>query len=190
MNTSQRAHYFGRLWPAACQAKGWSAKDESRRRATTLACMAAIRSAPIESTSKLDEDRITALFCYLRHLANPDSLDMSARWATCQEDYRAFARSKQSDWHERELYGEGKNKLDRNRFAGETSAAGGPLESLDADKVRKRHMTFASRHQRKLRQEAAKAREQAAGVDLATHAPEAASVEQDPAYVPPRDQPF
>jgi len=104
-----------------------------------------------DSTTDLGPDEITALFCYLAHLGDAASLDKSARWATCQENYRTFNRARQADWHEVKLYGKGRNKLDRQRFGGKTSAAGDPLESLDPDEVRKRHMTLANRHARRKR---------------------------------------
>lgn len=153
MTPKERAAYFGHLWPAAALANEWDVKDDAKRRAVTVDCMRAIRAKVTDSTSSLGRDEVTALFTYLLHLADPSSLDKSARWVTCQEDYRTFSRAKQADWHERELYGNGKNKLDRDRFAGATSAAGGPLETLDEDEVRKRHITMASRHQKKLRRE-------------------------------------
>lgn len=153
MTPKARSTYFADLWPAAALANEWDVKDDARRRRATLDCMRAVKGPETDSASKLGEDEITALFTYLRHLADPASLDKSARWVTCCEDYKTFARAKQADWHERSLYGKGKNKLDRNRFKGETSASGGPLDTLDAKEVRKRHLTVASRHQAKLRKE-------------------------------------
>ncbi|MBI5768722.1 MAG: hypothetical protein HZA93_13070 [Verrucomicrobia bacterium] len=166
MTPGERNEYFGRLWPAACAVCDWNPKDDAQRRAVTIECMRLVRGPmATASSAAFGPDEVTALFTYLRHLADPASLDKSARWVTCQEDYRTFNRAKQADWHERELYGPGKNKLDRNRFAGKASAAGGPLETLDADEVRKRHLTVASRHQRKQRQE------RRAGQDLASQTP-------------------
>jgi hypothetical protein len=114
--------------------------------------MAAVRGPDTDSTTALGDDEVTALFTYLLHLADPASLDKSARWVTCQEDYRTFNRARQADWHERAVYGNRPNRLDRQRFAGATSAAGGPLETLSADEVRKRHLTMATRHRQKRRQ--------------------------------------
>jgi len=151
MTSIQRAHYFRTLWPAACAARGWNPRDDARRKQTTAACMAAIRAPISDTTTALAQDEITALFCYLDHLAAPDSLDKSARWITCQDDYKTYNRARQADWHERALYGHRPNKLDRDRFAGETSAAAGPLDTLDPEAVRQRHITMASRHQKKQR---------------------------------------
>ena len=153
MTPAARSTYFSKLWPAAALANEWDIKDEARRRRVTIDCMTAVRAPITDSVSKLGEDEITALFTYLFHLADPSSLDKSARWVSCQEDYKTFARAKQADWHERQLYGKGKNKLDRNRFKGETTASGGPLDTLDAEEVRKRHLTMASRNQAKMRAE-------------------------------------
>lgn len=153
MNPWQRKKYFGELWPAACLAHEWDVKDDQKRKDVTFECMRLIGGPETDSTSALKPDEITALFCYLEHLADPASLDNSARWVTCQEDYHTFNRARQADWHERAVYGPGRNKLDRDRFGGAASAAGGPLESLDAEAVRKRHLTMARRHQRHVVQE-------------------------------------
>jgi hypothetical protein len=69
MNKAQRATYFGRLWPAACEAQGWNPKDEERRRDVTFGVTGQ------ESTSSLGEDQVTALFDELRWLADPFNLD-------------------------------------------------------------------------------------------------------------------
>lgn len=153
MTPNERKVYFGHLWPDACLANEWDVKNDAKRRTVTVDCMRAIRAPETDSTSALGRDEVTALFTYLIHLADPSSLDKSARWVTCQEDYRTFNRAHQADWHERALYGAGKNKLDRNRFKSATSAAGGPLDTLSEDEVRKRHITMASRHQKKMRRE-------------------------------------
>jgi hypothetical protein len=179
MTSRERSFYFGQLWPAAAAAHEWDIKDEARRRAVTVECMRLVRGPATDSTSALGPDELTALFCYLEHLADGASLEKSARWVTCQEDYRTFNRAKQADWHERQLYGSGKNKLDRDRFKGEASAAGGPLESLDAEEVRRRHLTFASRHQKKQR----RARQANLGTPATSPAP-APAREKAPAEVP------
>lgn len=152
MTPKARATYFA-LWQAAAVASGWNAKDEAKRRAVTTDCMRLVRGPVVKSSSDLREDEITALFCYLEHLGDPASLEKSARWVTCQEDYKTFSRAKQADWHERETYGTGKNRLDRDRFAGEVSAQGGALDDLDPEKVRQRHITAANRHAAKLKRE-------------------------------------
>jgi hypothetical protein len=155
MNARERAKYFGDLWPAACLANEWDVKDENRRRAVTGECMRLVRGPMTDSSSALGADEITALFCYLDHLADGASLEKSALWVTCQEDYQTFNRAKQADWHERALYGNKPSKLTRDRFRGETSATVGPLESLDPEEVRKRHLTMASRHQKRQRRQRA-----------------------------------
>ena len=154
MTPFARSKYFTELWPAACEGCDWNPKDDAQRRAVALECMRLVRG-PLVTTSSpaFGPDEVTALFTYLIHLADPTSLDKSARWVTCQEDYRTFNRAAQADYHEHALYGRGKNKLDRNRFGGVASAKGGALDTLDAAEVRKRHLTFASRHQKKERAE-------------------------------------
>jgi hypothetical protein len=181
MSPAERAHYFKRLWPAACAAKGWRASDDEKRRAVALECMQLVRGPLVTTSSPIfGRDEVTALFCYLEHLGDPASLDKSARWDTCQQDYRTYNRARQADWHERALYGRGKNRLNQNRFGGATTAAGGPLDELDADTVRKRHLSVASRHQKKVRQERAAAK---AGPELASSAA-ASQTRNAPAPVP------
>lgn len=194
MTPGQRKRYHADLWPAAALANEWDLGDDERRRRVTRDCMAAIGARITDSTSGLDEDEITALFCYLEHLGDGASLDKSARWDTCRQDYKTYARAKQADWHERQLYGQGKNKLDRNRFKGEASAQGGPLDDLDPEEIRKRHITFASRHQAKQRSEAKAARatgQKPASQTPATPAPAPLPVDRTAApVIPAVDAPF
>lgn len=201
MTTGQRTHYFG-LWKTACAAQGWSTKDEARRRAVTAECMACVRGPAVSSSNDLGEDEITALYCYLEFLSAGDAdLDASARWLDCQQDYKAFNRAKQADWHEEKAYGKGRNKLDRNRFKGEASAVGGPLEKFDPEAIKKRHLTMASRHQKKAktaglpRPKAANTRDTAAFPIGNTGAPAAAAKRTTrpitpPVAAPAEDVPF
>jgi hypothetical protein len=69
MNANQRNHYFGKLWPAACEVQGWEKSDENQRKRVTFAATGET------STSALDEDQITLLFIKLRWLADPANFD-------------------------------------------------------------------------------------------------------------------
>lgn len=150
MTPQARAHYHGRLWPAACQAKGWRVGDEVRRRDVVLECMQKVRGPLVTSSHpNFGDDETTALFCYLEHLAAPDDLAKSARWLDCQKDYRAYNRARQADWHQEKTYGRGGRKLVRDRFKGQASAQGEPLEEFDPAAARKRHLTMVTRHRRK-----------------------------------------
>ena len=179
MSPEARAKYFGEFWPAACKVKGWKRSDEARRRAVTLECMAAVRG-PEAGTSDpaFGDDELTALFCYLDFLAHPADLDRAARWVDCQTDYHAFNRARQADWHEEKLFGGRKNRLVRDRFGGKKSAAGEPLEPFDPEAIRKRHLTMASRHQKREREQLS--------------SPPAGAVRAAPAVVlsPPGELPF
>lgn len=157
MTTSERNSYFGHLWPAACAVNGWKKSDEDRRRQVTGECMRLVRGPQTSSTTDFGRDEVTALFCYLEFLAHPDSLDHSARWLDCQKDYKAYNRARQADWHEKKLYGGSSSKLRRDRFKGAASAVGKPLDEFNPEEIRKRFITFASRHQKKQRQEGAEA---------------------------------
>lgn len=146
MTDEQRNRYFGHYWPAACQAKRWRVKDEVRRRHTTGECMRLIGAPITESTTELGEAEITALFCYLDHLANPSSLEKSQRWVDCQQDYKAFNEARQADWFERKTYGRnGSKRLRRDRFKGQETAQGEPQEVFDPAAIRKRLVTMGRR---------------------------------------------
>lgn len=200
MNPRSRITYHAELWPAACKAQRWNFRDQEKRRAVVLECMRQVRGPAITTSSpRWGPDETTALFTYLRHLADQASLDKSAAWVECKRDYRTFNRARNADWHERETYGaEGSRKLQRNRFAKRKTAAGDPLDSLDKEDVRKRHITMAERH-RKAKKKATPA---PAPYVPSTTVPPAGSVilmpwtatesvyEPDPEYVTPADQPF
>jgi hypothetical protein len=159
MSPATRIRYFS-LWAAACRCQKWPAKDEAFRRSVTRQVMEAVRAPVTDSITALDDDQISALFRFLEHKADDADLIKAARWVDCIKDYRTANRARQADYHERALYGSNKrkpNKLDRDRFAGERSALGQPLADLDPEEVRKRHITFASRHQKKQREERAQA---------------------------------
>ena len=164
MNAAQRKIYFGTLWPAVCAANGWDRNDNARRKASLNECMRLIRAPQVESSSDLGPDAVTALFCYLKFLAHQGDLEQSARWLDCQEDYKAFNRARQADWHEVSTYGRSPNKLDKQRFHGATNAQGEALEEFDPEEIRRRHLTMATRHQSKMKKEAVQAQaRQAAG---------------------------
>ena len=152
MSPGTRKTYFA-LWVQTCRAQGWRSGDDAQRKAVTLECMAAVRG-PLVGTSDpaFGPDETTAIFTYLEFLAHQDDLDRSARWADCQTDYHAFNRARQADWHEQKAYGKGgSRKLQRDRFSGEETAVGGPLEEFNPKKIYARHLTAATRHQAKQR---------------------------------------
>lgn len=150
MTPAARVKYHRDFWPACCRALKWNHRDTELRRKVVLDCMRQV-GGPMVTTSdaRFSFDETTALFTYLAFLGDQASLDKSARWADCKEDYRAFNRAKNADWHERQTYGaDGARKLQKNRFAGRKTAAGEPLESFDPEEIRKRHITTADRHRK------------------------------------------
>lgn len=153
MTPAERVTYFRDFWPAACVASGWKKSDDARRRQVALACMSAVGGPSVTTSDPaFGRDEVTALFCYLDFLAHPGDFDRSARWADCQEDYRAYNRAKQADWYERKAYGpKGAGKLARDRFAGARSARGDALDHFDPVAINKRFVTMASRAQKKER---------------------------------------
>jgi len=153
MNITQRKIYFGTLWPAAAAANGWERKDDAKRHEVLQTCMRLIRAPQVESSSELGSDGITALFTYLEFLAHQDNLDLSARWLDCQQDYKAFNRARQADWHERKTYGGSSKRLASERFAGARSAQGEALDEFNPEAIRQRHLTMATRHQAQQRRQ-------------------------------------
>lgn len=110
MNSEQRKRYFGDLWPAACRANNWSRSDDAQRRAVTLQALGTA------STTGLDENQITALFCYLRHLGNPQDAALEREWAICKADPAKYNRLRHAEfWRQQSGYKHG-GKLDRERF--------------------------------------------------------------------------
>jgi hypothetical protein len=151
MTPALRSRYF-RLYAAACAAQGWDPRDEEQRHSVTLQCMQEI-CAParmrVDSITLLGDDEITALLCNLEFLGS-EGLEESARWLDCKQDYRAFNRARQADWHERKAYGaQGSGKLKRNRFAGAESAEGEALDKFDPAAITKRHLTMVTRNQQR-----------------------------------------
>jgi hypothetical protein len=132
------------------------------------------------SDPRFGADETTALFTYLIFLADQSSLEKAARWADCHEDYRAFNRAKNADWHERETYGAaGARKLQRDRFGCRHTAAGEPLDAFDPEEIRKRHITMAARH---------RARAKATTIPPKCAEPISEPISApDPAYFPPDD---
>ena len=152
MTAKTRVYFFKAVWPQVCAAQGWRKSDDDKRHEVVATCLRLVRAAAVESMNDLGPDEVTALFCYCEFLAD-ETLEASQRWLDCQQDYHAFNRARQADWHERAMYGTRKNKLDRHRFAGAASAVGEPQETFDPESIRKRHITMASRHQAKQRRD-------------------------------------
>ncbi len=152
MTPKQRVLFFRDIWPSACRKQGWSSGDDTKRHEIIASCMQLVGGPATRSTGDLGPDEVTALFCYCEFLAK-ETLEASERWVDCQQDYHAFNRARQADWHEHAMYGNRPNKLDRQRFAGATSSAGEAAEVFDPEAIRKRHMTMASRHQKRQRTE-------------------------------------
>ncbi len=153
MSPKTRVFFFKAVWPQVCAQQGWRKSDDTKRHEVVATCMRLVRGPVVESMNDLGPDEVTALFTYCEFLAD-ESLAASERWLDCQQDYHAFNRARQADWHERSMYGTNKNKLDRQRFAGAASAVGAPQETFDPEAIRQRHLTMASRHQAKQRRDA------------------------------------
>jgi hypothetical protein len=141
MTPRQRAHYFGRLWPRACEAQGWDPRDADRRRSATLYATGQASSA------SLDEAGITALFAYLGHLAGDAAA--SAEWRRCQRlGARAVNSVRQGRWHrDRAGIAEG-GRLELGRFATLGDAVAPEMEGPEAEAYL---MTMRARARRRAR---------------------------------------
>ena len=144
MTKAARIRYHATEWPAACAKQGWSPNDATRRRNVVLDCMFSVKGPPI-TTSHADfgPAEITALFCYLRHLADPDNITLKLRWDQCQANYTAFNDARQADYWEARAYGGHRPRRLHNRFSKKPTAQGDPAEDApDPKTTRDRLMTM------------------------------------------------
>jgi hypothetical protein len=113
--------YHATLWPRAA-AQGWDPRDAEARRNVTSACMEEIGAPMTDSTTDLDEHQITALFRFLEHLADPQSLPKLSAWMSAKEDYRTFNRVRQGQhWRAQAGY-KSRGKLEKRRFGNRPTA--------------------------------------------------------------------
>lgn len=151
MTPAARVTYHKTLWPAACLAQGWDARDDAHRRDVALLVMHEVRGPAVTTSSpEFGPAETTALFVYLHLQAHPNDLVAMEEWLKCKDDYRTYNKARQADWHERQAYGQqGSGKLQRNRFAGEKDAQRGPLEDLDRKTVDQRLLTMRRRNEQR-----------------------------------------
>ena len=148
MTTASRIHYHATEWPRACAVQGWSPNDAGRRRNVVLDCMFLVKGPAVTtSDEKFKAAETTALFTYLRHLADPDNITIKMRWDQCCADYVAFNEARQADYYERQAYGpRGSGRFARQRFAKKPTAQGDPAEDApDSKATRDRLMTMRAR---------------------------------------------
>lgn len=139
MNKKTLVHYQAELWPAVCAAQGWDPRDAEARRDARAHVWEAIGEEDRGDAMPWDAASTTALFTYLRHLADPNHLGKSQEWDDCRANYRAFNKSRVADHWQRRAYGstKGGGKLIRNRFAGRPTAASKPF-TIDGDPLAER----------------------------------------------------
>jgi hypothetical protein len=150
MTPNARVRYHKTEWPAACAAQGWSPNDTHRRRNVCLDAMFLVKG-PQSTTSdpKFGAAETTALFTYLRHLAEPENITIKLRWDQCMADYVAFNEARQADYWENHAYGpRGAGRWARQRFANKRTAQGDPAEDApDHKQTHDRLMTMRARAQ-------------------------------------------
>jgi len=147
MTTPARVRYHTTEWPAACHAQGWLPSDKERRQNVALDCMFLIHGpACTTSDPRFRAAETTALFCYLRHLADPDNITLKLRWNQCQANYTAFNDARQADYWQQIAYGDRPTRLTRDRFGNARLAAGYPAEvAPDPSETRQRLLTMRAR---------------------------------------------
>ena len=130
MITAVRVRYHATEWPAACEGQGWDYRDQDKRRDVCLLCMELVDGPAVTSSDpRFGDAETTALFTYLRSLADPNNITLSMEWDKCRADYVAYNLSRQADYWERRGFGpRGSQRLRENRFAGRRTAKGGALE--------------------------------------------------------------
>lgn len=123
MNKTQRVKYHTQLWPEAAAEQGWARADEAQRRAATRECMRLVHGPDTDSTTKLLEAEITALFLYLRHLANPGNESIRADWNRCCADYVKWNTLRQGNYWQRKTGYQRGGKFEQQRFGGVPATA-------------------------------------------------------------------
>ncbi len=151
MTPAARIRYHKTLWPAACRAQGWNARDDAKRREVCLQVMAEVRGPAVTTSDEaFGAAETTALFTFLHQQANPNDLVAMEEWLKCKDDYLTYNQARQADWHERQAYGQqGSGKLQRNRFARARTASAGPLDELDPKTVQQRLTTMRARNEQR-----------------------------------------
>lgn len=140
MNRTTLIHYQATLWPAVCAAQKWSPKDEVRRRDARAVCWESIGLVGKGEGMPGDDAETTALFTYLRHLADPNNITRDMEWDKCRADYVAYNTSRRADWWETRGFGpKGSRRLRQNRFDNRRSAQGTAIEDpLPRDEANQR----------------------------------------------------
>ncbi len=154
MTANARIRYHTTEWPAACSAQGWSPNDNARRRNVCLDAMFLVKGPPVTTShEKFGSAETTALFVYLRHLADPDNITLKLRWDQCMADYIAFNEARQADYWQNKAFGSrGGGRWIRQRFARKQTAQGDAAEDAPAHKeTHDRLMTMRARAQGKPR---------------------------------------
>ena len=154
MTTAARIRYHKTEWPAACAKQGWAPNDSERRQSVNLDAMYLVKGPPVTSSDeRFGAAETTALFVYLRHLADPDNITLKLRWDQCQANYIAFNEARQADYWQNVAYGpRGGGRWSRQRFSNKRTAQGDAAEDApDAKTTRDRLTTMRARAQGKPR---------------------------------------
>lgn len=152
MTKAARIRYHRDEWPVACEKQGWSPNDTARRHNVILDAMFLVRGPDVTTShEKFGDAETTALFTYLRHLADPDNITLKLRWDQCMADYVTFNKARQADYWQRQAYGSRGNRWAR-RFGNKRTAQGDAAEDApDAKETRERLTTMRARAQGKPR---------------------------------------
>lgn len=155
MNPRQRKHYFGRLWPACARAMGVDRKDDEVRKGIIRQCLVGI-GAPVvkDSSSTLSQEEVTALFVFMRHIANPYDIRLASEWERCKADYQAYNVARQGDYWERQAGYRKGGKIERQRFQDKPHGDWLGESEMDRQEAEQYLMTMRARARAKMRKEA------------------------------------
>ncbi len=153
MKPAARIAYHKNLWPPR-------ARPRARTRRTTRSAARSSCAASISPESPHDHQRPalegrphTLLFTYLRHLAEPNNIELVQRWSDCKADFLAFHTSQLADWWQDHAYGQnGGRQLTRRRFQNRDRAhqhAFAPEPTLSRKEATDRLHTMRTRARRK-----------------------------------------
>ncbi len=154
MKKPARIAYHKTLWPAVCAARSLDPKDDTLRRDVVMCCLDLAGVVPMTTSDPRWKDaHTTLLFTYLRHLAEPNNIELVQRWSDCQADYLAFHNSRLADWWQDRAYGQdGGRQLTRRRFQNRDRAhqhAFAPEPTLTRKQATDRLHTMRTRARRK-----------------------------------------
>lgn len=141
MTKNQRALYFNKLWPDACKHQGWDRNDKQKRKEVTF------QATRKESSAKLDQHQITALFAYLGYLAG-DPVASDAWYKIQHNGAEAVNYQRIGEYHRKRAGYRDGGKIDMERFRKMGDEQISP--DMTEEEAKQYAMTMRARAKRKL----------------------------------------